>query len=154
MNDGPLFTRYERRDGRRLGIIFVLAIASIVVGSIIYNYMTYVANYATRPTRLTDAVRIESMSARMNQAYQALLTAEQRVYADKQAIDDFLSTYGTDASTYPQGKRAELDQLRVNHRNSVSQYNSLCGQYMAVYADEFQEIAAPPDLPTQCARFS
>lgn len=154
MSDGPLFSRENKRDAQRIMIVVVLAILVIIAGGVIATYGNYIAGYATRPVRLADPVRIENMSAQMNQSYQAMLTAEQRVYSDRQAIDDFLELYGDDPTTYPQGKRAELDQLRTNYRNSVSAYNGLCGTYLARLNDEYQDIAIPDDLPGTCVRFS
>ena len=58
--------------------------------------------------------------------------------------------YGEDMTNWPQGKRDEYLQLQAQVTNLSTSYNAQCGQYNALWEDEWRSLPAPNDLPTHC----
>jgi hypothetical protein len=147
----PLFSREAKREGLQLYVVAIVVVLAVLSLGVVAVYGRYVAGYLTQPARLTGAERVEAMSAKMNEAHQGLIAADRAVVAAQEKVTQYERLYGADASTWPQGKRAEYQQDQQHLTNATAAYNRACATYNATYADEYQAIAAPDDLPKNCA---
>lgn len=147
---GNLYSKADRREFSQWAVGGFLVLLVFAGWALWASYLQFALGYATRPARLMDAQRVEAMSAKMNNAYQALQAGDLEVEGLAYRLREMDTSYGPDRSVWPQGKRAERDQLQQQYLNAVTAYNRACASYMAVYADEYRNLPAPNDLPTQC----
>lgn len=147
----PLFSEDEVRLETRFWTYLWIVLGLAVVTILYFTYLQYALGFATRPARLNNAQRQEAMSARMNGAWEGLQASQLNADRARTKVAEYEQLYGADASQWPQGKRAEYLQDKAHLDNAVAAYNRSCGEYNAVYADEFRAIAAPKDLPARCA---
>jgi len=123
---------------RGLGALLLLAL------------LAYALNWAITPFRVADPERIQMLSRQANDEWAALQSQRANVDNVDAQIDAMLEMYGEDKSVWPQGKDEEYLQLLTQRRNMTSAYNAQCARYRSMWADTWQGIVAPSDLPTTC----
>ena len=128
------------RDWAWLG--FKIAVMLLVLAAI--------WNWLVTPLLLTSPQRLESLSRQANDNWQALEAQRHSIEQVQRRANDIVLLYGEDQSTWPQGKDEEYLQLKQQASNLTIAYNNACGQYKAMWQDEWRSIPAPNDLPTTC----
>ncbi len=93
---------------------------------------------------------VKALSARANEMHSGLEGELATLMALKESVGDYNRLYGDDTSRWPQGKRSEWQQVVNQYRQSLSAYNTNCGNYNALWDDEWKGVVAPSDLPTRC----
>ena len=125
-------------------ILFVAALALIV------SVIGYFFGWFNTALKVTSPEKIQMLSREANNSWQALKAGQQTIANIESDVHDMSVLYGEDASKWPQGKHDEYLQLKTQLRNLKTAYNSSCGQYNAMWQDEWRSIPAPDDLPTHC----
>lgn len=102
------------------------------------------------PFQTMSPQRVQQLSRQANDAWQGLEAQQATIAVQRERLSEFNSLYGDNTSEWPQGKREEYQQLSSALRNLVAAYNLQCGQYNALWQDEWRSLPAPDDLPTRC----
>ena len=127
-------------------LAFVIGIVIIV--------LAFALGWIATPLDTMSAENTRRLSRQANDAWQALEAQRENILSVETQASDMILTYGEDQSTWPQGKREEYQQLRTQRQNRIAAYNTSCGQYNAMWQDEWRAIPAPDDLPTACDLYS
>lgn len=135
------------RAGMNSAILWILAIAVVLLVAI---PVTAALGWYATPFEMFSPSNMRQLSRQANESWQSLEAQQASIGAVERKINDFLLTYGEDQSKWPQGKSTEITQLRAELSNKITAYNTACGQYMAMWQDEWRDLPAPDDLPTQC----
>lgn len=135
------------RSGTWSAILWVVAIAVVILVAIPVGAAL---NWWTMPFRMYSPDNIASLSRQANESWQSLEAQNASINVVERKINDFLLTYGEDQSKWPQGKSSEIQQLRSELSNKITAYNAACGQYQAMWLDEWRDFPAPDDLPKTC----
>ncbi len=130
------------RASRLIGIITALL---IVIGG-----AAYVLRWQSAALDTVGPERIRALSREANDRHQALQAQLATIHTQQQRLAEFDALYGKDRAVWPQGKRDEYQQLSSATRNLVSAHNGACGQYAALWLDEWRDVPAPNDLPRAC----
>ena len=94
--------------------------------------------------------RIERLSREANNHWQSLQSQRASIDTQRARLAEYETLYGQDRAVWPQGKRDEYQQLSAAVRNLETAYNLSCGQYNALWLDEWRSLPAPDDLPARC----
>jgi len=135
----------KQDTGRAFGWALWGALFVIVVGLLVFAL-----RWILVPTQVLDPNRIQRLSQQANEHWQSLQAQRSSIAAQAAQLSDFERLYGADASVWPQGKQQEYLQLAVTVRNLKTAYNASCGQYNALWQDEWRDLPAPDDLPRRC----
>lgn len=144
--------RYEVGVGAR--VYAWNTIRYLIIPLVIILLAVAVGNWALRwQGAALDTIgpeRMQQLSREANDRWQSLEAQRTSIATQQARLAEFETLYGTDRATWPQGKREEYQQLSAAIRNLETAYNSACGQYKAMWADEWRDIPAPDDLPRTC----
>lgn len=130
-----------------LAIRWMAVFALIVVVALV---IAYALGWFAKPMEVMGPDNIQRMSRQANDAWQALEAKQASIDAIETKAGQMVLAYGEDMTVWPQGKRDEYLQLQAQATNLSTSYNSQCGQYNAMWADEWRSVPAPNDLPTHC----
>lgn len=131
----------------RVAVLWVLAIAVVIVVAVPVGAAL---EWWSMPFRMFSPDNVASLSRQANESWQSLQAQQASIKAVERKINDFMLTYGEDQAKWPQGKSDEIQQLRSELANKITAYNAACGQYRAMWQDEWRNLPAPDDLPTTC----
>lgn len=125
-----------------LGWLFVVVLA--------LGLMAYTLRWVFVPLDTVGPENMRHLSQQANNHYQSLESQRASIRTQQQRIVEFERLYGQDRTIWPQGKRQEYQQLADALRNLTTAYNLSCGQYKALWRDEWRDVPAPNDLPRTC----
>jgi hypothetical protein len=129
------------------GIAVVIVALAVLIG------VGYAFRWIDAGLETVDPSNIRRLSAEANDRWNALETKRDSIINQEKGLADFYTLYGDDTSKWPQGKTEEYQQLVQALRNLKTSYNNDCGDYMAMWDDEWRDLPAPDDLPTTCQTF-
>ena len=112
--------------------------------------VTFGLNWFAKPLEMADPDNLSRLSRQANEAWSALKSKQANIAGLESKTADFTLTYGEDRLKWPQGKSEEFMQTRQQLQNLKISYNADCGQYNALWQDEWRSVVAPKDLPTKC----
>lgn len=112
--------------------------------------LSYFLGWFAKPLEVMSPDNIERLSRQANEAWQALEAKEASIEQVESKANLMITAYGEDMKVWPQGKRDEYLQLQAQVTNLTTSFNAQCGQYNALWSDEWRGIPAPDDLPTRC----
>lgn len=135
-----------RNDGKSISGWLVFLIALIVVGIPVGLGINWLSTGAD----VVSATNVRSISREANEQWNALQGQRASIGRVQASADEYITLYGEDMMTWPQGKRDQYQQVLADVRNKVSAYNTSCADYNALYDDEWSSIVAPKDLPGYC----
>ena len=116
--------------------------------------LAFALDWIAAPLENNSPGNVKSLSRQANNAWEALNSQRESISVLDSRAEDMVLAYGEDQSKWPQGKRDEYLQLRQQYHNAIIAYNSACGQYRAMWSDEWRSVPAPDDLPTTCEMIS
>lgn len=125
-------------------------IVSITIVLAVIGIAAYVLRWQNAALNVAGPERIERLSREANNHWQSLQAQKATISNQQARLAEFEMLYGVDRAVWPQGKREEYQQLSAAIRNLETAYNLSCGQYNALWLDEWRAISAPGDLPTRC----
>lgn len=125
-------------------ILFIFGLALVV------TVLGYLAGWFVSPLSVTSAAEVQRMSREANNEWQALKAKQASIANLENDARLMIALYGEDFSKWPQGKHEEYLQIQKQITNLKLSYNSECGQYRAMWNDEWRSLPAPDDLPTTC----
>lgn len=126
------------------GFLLVLVLAGLF----------FIYSWVNKPLEVLSPDNIQRLSQEANDKWQALLSQQATIDTISQRAKDMVVTYGEDRSVWPQGKSDEYLQLRQQVGNQITAFNLSCGQYNALWQDEWRSIPAPDDLPKKCELYT
>lgn len=125
----------------------------IAMGSLVLMVLLVFAwgvGWFAAPLETFSANNVRNLSRQANERWQALEAQKSSISVQENRLGEFNILYGEDTAKWPLGKREEYQQLSASLRNLVTAYNASCGQYNALWNDEWRSLPAPKDLPTRC----
>lgn len=137
-------------ETKLLNRLIVISIVLFVTLSCLAVPIGWAFRWFETPFKVTDPDRVERLSRQANEMYSQLQAQKSTIQANRERLSNYPVLYGDDRANWPQGKRQEYEQLTNTVTTMVTGYNQLCGQYRAMWADEWRDIPAPDDLPKTC----
>lgn len=133
--------------------IFFLVVVLMIIGSglgIFGTYLNFGSRWVTAPTEMFSVDNVRELSRQANDMFQQLKADQVSIRSLENQITTFEDTYGEDTNKWPQGKLNEYQQLQRALYNKKASYNDDCGQYNALWKDEWRDLPAPDDLQKTC----
>lgn len=124
--------------------------ASIAVVLAVLVVLGFALDWFAAPFTVMSSRSVQTLSRQANDTWQGLQAQKATISTQRGRLSEFRSLYGENAGAWPQGKRQEYEQLSAAARNLVAAYNQQCGQYNALWQDEWRDLPAPDDLPKHC----
>ncbi len=136
-------------DRKLFGVSFrwIMFYATILV---VLGIVLYLVVWVFKPMEMTSPDNLARLSQEANDSWQALQAKRQSISGLESKASLMITLYGEDMAAWPQGKKDEYLQINQQIINLKISYNSDCGEYKAMWNDEWRAIPAPDDLPTTC----
>lgn len=139
----------ERPHRGDVGNIMIWGIAITLI-LVVFIVLGFALDWFATPFRVMSPRNVQALSRQANDSWSALEAQRASITTQRQRVNEFDVLYGVDPGKWPQGKRTEYQQMTAALRNLVNAYNHSCGQYNAMWLDEWRDVPAPDDLPKHC----
>lgn len=104
------------------------------------SLMGFVLGWFNAPMQMFSPRNMQQLATEANTRWFAL-EAQQTVYSTaREQADGYEALYGEDTSKWPQGKRSEWQQAQRSASNAKAAYNNACGQYNALWNNDWKSI--------------
>ena len=132
--------------------VFVLAAAlALIALAVLLRYALTGAGWAALPA---DKYSVENVE----KEYEWFYRMHRQIRASRQTLRDlearkasFASLYGLDSARWPVTAQDEYKQVGQQVLQVQTAINGACGEYEARWDNFFHSMAAPSDIPRQCA---
>lgn len=128
----------------------ILWVGAITIVLAVVVVLAFALDWFSAPFRVMSSQNVQALSRQANDSWSALDAQRASITTQRQRVNEFDTLYGADPAKWPQGKRTEYQQMTAALRNLINAYNHNCGQYNAMWLDEWRDIPAPDDLPKRC----
>lgn len=107
---------------------------------ILLAIMGFFLNWFSAPMQMFSPRNLQQLATEANTRWFAL-EAQKTVYGTaREQADGYEALYGEDTSKWPQGKRSEWQQAQRTATNAKAAYNNSCGQYNALWNNDWKSI--------------